>query len=120
MLHILVVEDEAVIGENIVQGLEGPRRKVALAKDGEEALRLTSEQEFDIVITDHRMPRTGGLQLVRELRGRGFEGKIVVLSGYLSPENIGTYEELAVDEVVGKPIESEELRDLIRTLEDDL
>ena len=53
-------------------------------------------------------------------RERKFTGKIVVLSAHLSPENIGTYEDLAVDEVIGKPFDSAELRELIAGLEDEV
>jgi len=66
------------------------------------------------------MPRTGGLELVRKLRERNYDGKIVVLSGYLSPANIGTYEELAVDQIVSKPINSGELREIIAGLEEEI
>lgn len=119
-LRILGVDDEPVIGESIAFALEGPNRKVVVARDGQEALALASKEKFDVVITDHRMPRAGGLELVKKLRARKYTGKIVVLSGYLSPENIGIYEELDVDEVVGKPIDSVELREVIAHLEDEL
>ena len=119
-LRVLGVDDEPVIGESIAYALEGPHRKIVIAKDGQEALALAAKEKFDVVITDHRMPRAGGLELVRKLRERHYPGKIVVLSGHLSPENIGTYEELAVDEVVSKPIDSAELRELIVALEEEL
>ena len=119
-LRILEVDDEPLIGESIACMLEAPHRKIVVVKDGHEALALVAKQKFDVVITDHRMPRSGGLELVRKLRARKYAGKIVVLSGYLSPENIGTYEELAVDEVVSKPFDSDELRDVIASLEDEL
>jgi len=64
------------------------------------------------------MPRAGGLELVKKLRARNYTGRIIVLSGHLSPDNIGIYEELDVDEVVGKPIVSEELRNIISDLEE--
>ena len=66
------------------------------------------------------MPRSGGLELVRKLRQRNYDGRIVVLSAYLSPDNIGTYEELEVDEIVAKPFDFEELRDIITDLEEEL
>lgn len=119
-LRILGVDDEPIIGESIACALEGPNRQIVVAKDGQEALALAAKQKFDVVITDHRMPRSGGLELVRKLRQRKYTGKIVVLSGHLSPENIGTYEELAVDEVIGKPIDSTELREVIASLEDEV
>ncbi|MEO5719938.1 MAG: response regulator [Chthoniobacterales bacterium] len=118
-LRILVVDDEPIIGESVAHTLKSARRKIVVAQDGHEALRLATTQKFDLVITDHRMPRTGGADLVRQLRHRGYTGKVVVLSGHLSPQNIGTYEELAVDEVVGKPIAAAELRDLVLALEEE-
>jgi CheY-like chemotaxis protein len=119
-LRILGVDDEPLIGQSIAFALAGPHRKVVVAKDGQEALALAAREKFDVVITDHRMPRAGGLELVRKLRERKYTGKIVVLSGHLSPQNIGIYEELAVDEVVGKPIDSTELRELVAALEEEL
>ena len=117
-LKILEVDDEPVIGESIAMALEAPNRKIVVAKDGKEALNLAAKEKFDVVITDHRMPRAGGLELVRKLRARNFDGKIIVLSGHLSPENIGPYEDLDVDEVVGKPMHSEELKQIIEDLEE--
>ncbi|CAN5781496.1 response regulator transcription factor [soil metagenome] len=119
-LHILVVDDEAVISESIATVLEAPHRKIVVAKDGQEALAFAAKEEFDVVITDHRMPRSGGLELVRKLRQSDFAGKVVVVSGYLSEEHIGTYEDLEVDEIVGKPVSSSELKDLISKLEDEM
>ncbi len=119
-LHILTVDDEPIISESIASVLEAPHRKIVVAKDGEEALALVAKQKFDIIITDHRMPRSGGLELVRKLRQRKYAGKIVVLSGHLAPENIGTYEELEVDQIVGKPLAFEELREIVAGLEEEI
>jgi YesN/AraC family two-component response regulator len=116
----LGVDDEPVIGESIAVLLQASHRKIVVAKDGRDALARVAKEKFDVVITDHRMPRAGGMELVRKLRARDFPGKIVVLSGYLSPENIGIYEELSVDEVIGKPFNAEELEHVIANLEDDL
>lgn len=119
-LHILAVDDEPIIGESIAFTLQAPHRMIAVANDGQQALTMAAKQKFDIVITDHRMPKSGGLELVKKLRQRNYTGKIVILSAYLSPENIGTYEELDVDEVVSKPFDSAELREVIEGLEEDI
>jgi DNA-binding response OmpR family regulator len=119
-LRILAVDDEPIIGESIAYVLEAPHRKIVVAEDGQKALAMAAQEKFDVVIADHRMPRSGGLELVRRLRQRKYTGKIVVLSGHLSPENIGTYEELAVDEIVGKPFDPVELREIITWLEEEL
>ena len=119
-LHIMVVDDEEIISESIASVLEAPHRKIALAKDGKEALAMAAKEKFDVIITDHRMPRSGGLELVRVLRQRKYKGKIVVLSGFLSEEHIGDYEELEVDQIVGKPLASEELLEVIAGLEEEI
>src|ERR1051325_5658242 len=98
--RILAVDDEPVISESIASLLAAPHRKIAVAANGRDALKTAAGQKFDIVITDHRMPESGGLELIKKLRKQKYKGKIVVLSGHLSPSNIGIYEELEVDEVV--------------------
>lgn len=118
--RILAVDDEPVIGESIACLLEAPHRKIEVAKNGREALAMAAKRKFDLVITDHRMPHSGGLELVKKLRQRKYTGKIVVLSGHLSPDNISIYEDLEVDEVVGKPLDLVELPHIVSDLEEDI
>ena len=117
---ILAVDDEPLIGEAIASALKASHRKIAVAANGEQALSMAAKTPFDLVITDHRMPRSGGLELVRKLRQRKFRGKIVVLSAHLSPQNIGTYEDLDIDEVLSKPFDLNELCDIVEWLEEDV
>ncbi|HXP34076.1 MAG TPA: response regulator, partial [Chthoniobacterales bacterium] len=79
-LQILVVEDEKAAAHMIAMILGGPASKVATARSGWEALIKigASARPFDVVITDHRMPRMTGLQLVGRLREQNFGGKILV------------------------------------------
>lgn len=116
---ILAVDDERVIGESIACGLEAPHRKIEVAANGRAALAKVAKHKYDLVITDHRMPESGGLELVKNLRQRKYRGKIIVLSGHLSPENIGVYEDLEIDEVIGKPCNMSELREIVDYLEDE-
>ena len=117
-LHILVVEDEKAVAHMIAMVLGGPASKVATARSGWEALiRIgVTAQPFDVVITDHRMPRMTGLQLVRRLRAQNFGGKILVLSGHLSDEDIRAYEELSVDMMMSKPFDFDELQQAMGVL----
>jgi len=117
-LHILVVEDEKALAHMIAMVLGGPASKVATARSGWEALiRIgVSTRPFDVVITDHRMPRMTGLQLVGRLRAQNFGGKILVLSGHLSDEVIRAYEELNVDMMMTKPFDFDELQQAMAVL----
>jgi two-component system response regulator PhoP len=117
-MQILVVEDEKALAHMIAMVLGGPAAKVAKARNGWEALIRVgaTARPFDVVITDHRMPRMGGLQLVRQLRAQNFGGKILVLSAHLSDEDIRAYEELSVDMMMSKPFDFDELQQAMAVL----
>ncbi len=117
-MQILVVEDEQAVAHMIAMVLGGPAAKVVKARNGWEALIKVgaTARPFDVVITDHRMPRMGGLQLVRQLRAQNFGGKILVLSAHLSDEDIRAYEELSVDMMMSKPFDFDELQQAMAVL----
>jgi CheY-like chemotaxis protein/anti-sigma regulatory factor (Ser/Thr protein kinase) len=88
MTHVLVVDDAAV-DQRLVAGLlaRQPELYASFATDGVEALRRISEQRPDVVVTDLRMPRMDGLELVRAVRKR-YPGLPVVLMTAQGSEQI--------------------------------
>jgi YesN/AraC family two-component response regulator len=62
---------------------------------------------YDILMTDHHMPNVNGLELVEHLRKNGFEGKIVVMSGSLTPELMQAYLNRRVHKILQKPFSYE-------------
>jgi two-component system chemotaxis response regulator CheY len=111
-LRILTVEDEPAVTQVIALVLGGPGATITNACDGWMALMKigAAAEPFDVIITDHNMPRMNGLELVRRLRVCKFPGKIIVLSAYLTEENIRAYEELQVDMMLAKPFDIGELQ----------
>jgi DNA-binding response OmpR family regulator len=118
-MQILVVEDEKAIAHMIAMVLGGPASKVVRARSGWEALIKigATSKPFDVVITDHRMPRMTGLELVRQLRKQDFGGKILVLSAHLADEDIQGYEDLSVDMMMSKPFDFDELQQAMAVLD---
>ena len=118
-LKILVVEDEKALAHMIAMVLGGPAAKVTTARNGWEALIKigVAAKPFDVLITDHRMPRMTGLELVRQLRTKNFGGKILVLSAHLADEEIHAYEELKVDMMMTKPFDFDELQQAMAVLD---
>ncbi len=118
-LRILVVEDEKSLAHMIAMVVGGPAAKVTKARNGWEALIKIglAAKPFDVVITDHRMPRMTGLELVRQLRTKNFGGKILVLSAHLADEEIQAYEELKVDMMMTKPFDFDELQEAMAILD---
>jgi Nif-specific regulatory protein len=80
--HILIVDDEKpqrmiLEGFLIKQGY-----KTTVAGDGEEAVRLFSQDSFDLVLTDYRMPGMDGLQLLKEIKRRNAESVVVMMTAH--------------------------------------
>ena len=117
-LKILVVEDEKALAHITATMLGGPTAKVTTARNGWEALIKigAAPTPFDVIVTDHRMPRMTGLEMVRQLRKKNFGGKILVLSAHLAEEEIQAYEELEVDMMMTKPFDFDELQDAMAVL----
>jgi DNA-binding response OmpR family regulator len=117
-LNILLAEDERSVAFSISFALKADQHRVEIVSDGEEALSELTRKPgaFDLLITDHSMPRANGVELVKRLRDTAFCGKIVVLSAHLSAENRDAYLALGVDLLVPKPFDVHELRAAIRRL----
>ena len=115
-LNILLAEDERSVAFSISFALKADGHKIEIVSDGEEALSELTRKPgaFDVLITDHSMPRMNGVELVKRLHETAFRGKIVVLSAHLSAENRAAYFALGVDTMIPKPFDVYQLRAVIR------
>src|SRR5438046_2091306 len=66
--RVLVVEDDGVIRDALIDGLDAEGFAVQEAADGEEALRLIKDEAPDLILLDLMMPKMTGWQLMEELR----------------------------------------------------
>lgn len=117
-LNILLAEDERSVAFSISFALKADGHRIKIVADGEQAFAdLTAKPEtFDVLITDHSMPRMNGMELVRRLRDTAFRGKIVVLSAHLSAKTRAAYVALGVDLMIAKPFDVHQLRAAIRQM----
>jgi len=67
-LHILIADDSDVVRMALVKTLEDAGHQVVETTNGQEALEMACQQSFDLVITDMKMPKMNGLELIIELR----------------------------------------------------
>ncbi|MEW6366866.1 MAG: sigma-54 dependent transcriptional regulator [Acidobacteriota bacterium] len=82
MARILIADDEPSFRALLRDILEKSGHSVVEAPDGIEALAAAQEQPFQLILTDQRMPRMGGIELLRKLRERGAAPAVVVLTAY--------------------------------------
>ena len=79
---ILIVDDEAIIRDFLTEVLED--YDISVACDGDEAIDKLKERPFDLVITDLRMPKVPGEEVVKASKELNPKGKVIVISGYSS------------------------------------
>lgn len=81
MPHIIVVDDEEMFLLQVKEALQLDGHHVVTAQDGGEALERLREENFDLIITDIRMPGVDGLQLLGEVRRHFPDVPVIIMSG---------------------------------------
>jgi DNA-binding NtrC family response regulator len=112
--HILVADDEAIAAMALERFLTRKGYRVSTAPNGVEALEIHRRDPADVVVTDIRMPRGGGRELIANLRSGDADLPIVVMTGYMS---LNDEEGITVNDrmvVLQKPIEIERLLQIIK------
>lgn len=84
--RVLIVENDPTVSRLANDFLRYDRHEVALASDGEEGLRLFSTGEFDVVLTDVKMPKMDGIQMMKAIKTLDPSVEVIMFSGY------GTFE----------------------------
>ncbi|TGK13077.1 response regulator [Leptospira fletcheri] len=79
-MKILFVDDEEVI-RDLFQEIFGGEYELTLAGTAEQALEITTAESFDLIITDIRLPRMNGIELITKLREKGVETPFIVITG---------------------------------------
>ena len=85
MLKVVVIEDEELVRRGIVMAVDWASvdcEVVGEASNGEAGLELIARERPDIVVTDIRMPRMDGLEMLRRLREEGCTASVILLTAY--------------------------------------
>jgi len=120
-MRIVVVEDEIRIREGIcklVRKISPAHRIVGTAESGEEGFRLIVQEKPELVITDVRMPKMDGLEMLRELKQAGIHTKVIILSAYSEFAYAKQAMLLDVKEYLLKPINIVELKAALERIEE--
>lgn len=113
--RVVIADDHTVVRQGIRGVLEDVEdlEVVAEAGDGDEALALVAEHDPDVVVLDVSMPGRTGLDVARELRERGSDVRILVLSMHDDPEYVLQAVRAGADGYVLKDAPPAELRDAV-------
>lgn len=119
-MRILIVEDEIKIRRGMANLLEKNTEHTVVgeAKNGQEGLEMALQYQPDLVITDIRMPKMNGLEMIQALREQGGSWRFVILSGYSEFEYAKQAIRFGVDDYLIKPLAPEDVIDLLQTIEE--
>jgi two-component system response regulator YesN len=116
MIKVMIVEDEAPIGRSIKSAVESSHERfevIALAYNGQEALKLLNDMQPDIIITDIRMPIMDGLTLTEKVREMYPHIQIILLSGYQEFDYARKAMLLGVKHYLLKPASRSQIKELL-------
>lgn len=114
---ILVAEDETLAAMAIEDMLRDAGFEVLLAGDGQQALEIAELHHFDLLLTDLRMPRLSGAELVRKLREARPGLPVIVMTGYAPPGGVGALQSgYGPMVLLNKPLDPDELLENVRVL----
>lgn len=108
-MKVLVIEDDPTVGQFIKRGLEEQLSQVELVTDGVEGEERAMLEPFDLVILDMRLPGRAGLDVLRNLRARGFQQPVLVLTAQDAVDAKVVTLRAGADDYVTKPFAFEEL-----------
>jgi len=128
--RILIVDDEQGIRDLLMSELAKLGHSIDVAANGEEAISKVQAEKFDVVITDIKMPKHDGLEVLDSVKKISPETEVIMITGYATVENAveamknGAYDFIQkpfnMDEVVAmveKALEKSELKTLIALYE---
>ncbi|MFB3107850.1 MAG: sigma-54-dependent transcriptional regulator [Candidatus Binatia bacterium] len=107
--RILIVDDELLQLELIGGFLKKQGFDVVEAEDGEKALRIFRQESFDLVLTDQKMPKMSGLDLLKAIRALNPEAAVIVMTAYGSIETAVSAIKEGASDYLTKPLNLDEL-----------
>lgn len=120
MYKVVVVEDETMARKGIILTIDWSALGcvvVGEAANGEEGAALVARLAPDIVVTDVKMPRMDGVEMITKLRAEGCTAKFIILTAYSDFKYAQSALRLGVSDYLLKPLKDGELEDVVRHIQ---
>jgi len=113
MRHVLIVDDNRAMAENLAEILRDAGTEVTVASSGVQALEQVKHQRFDALITDMKMPVMGGAQLVHEIRRLDPGLPAIIVTAYTREDDLAGAQHEGILAVLPKPVPISQLLQLV-------
>ncbi len=108
------MDDDRIFREELAELLSDDAHTVVAQPSVPKALEALAQEEFDVVLTDLKMPRQSGLDLLREVRSRWPRTFVVVVTGFATVETALDAMRLGAFDYVRKPFRLDQVRETLR------
>jgi DNA-binding response OmpR family regulator len=115
-MRILIIEDEEKIARFVERGLKEEAFETVIALRGDEGFELALTEAFDLIVLDVKLPGMDGFAVARELRKKGSQAKIIMLSARDAVEDKVLGLDSGADDYLTKPFSFDELLARVRAL----
>jgi PAS domain S-box-containing protein len=116
--RILVIDDDREARQHTVNVLTGSGYEVEAVKDGAEGWSASQASHYDLIITDNRMPKMQGVEMIAKLRAANMTLPVIMATGLLPAHEFIRRPWLKPDVTMGKPFSSDDLLAAVRNLLD--
>ena len=113
MAKILITEDESSLRYFVARALRMDGHDVVEAEDGVDGLEKLAEQNFDLLLSDIRMPLMDGIALAKETAEKYPQTKILLMTGYAEQRERADDLAQVIIDVVPKPFSLPEIREAV-------
>jgi DNA-binding NtrC family response regulator len=113
---ILIVDDEKNIRLTLSQALEALDIETQAAVNGEEALGMLEENSYSLILLDLKMPGMDGIDVLRRVRDRHPEIKVIIITAHGSIDSATEAMKLGAVDFIQKPFAPKEIRELITNM----
>lgn len=108
--NILIVDDERLIRESLFEILRLEGYQAHMAASAEEALEMVKGKVFDIILTDLRLPKMNGIELLAQVKSGFPDTEVILITGYGSIESAVEAVKKGAYNYITKPINDEEIK----------
>jgi two-component system response regulator QseB len=116
-MRLLLVEDDAMLGESVRRALRNEGHAVDWVQDGQAAELALAGEAYDALLLDLGLPRKGGLDVLRGLRRRGDRTPVLVLTAQDAVRERVAGLDAGADDYLVKPFDVHELAARLRALQ---
>ncbi len=112
-LRVMVIDDESIVGKRLKPSLEKSGDLVETFEDPEMALARFAEQPADIVVTDIRMDKIDGIEILDRVIAISPKTKVIIITGYATVEIAREALSKGAFDFIAKPFKPSDLREII-------